>query len=115
MDPPNHQSSKGSASMNFVTSPLIAEALALRSALTAALNLDVTRIKMFSDNSTLIRAINNDVQIKEIFGIVKDIQQIASASVDISFSFFSRNLNMESDELAKRTLSDSLVSSTFLG
>ena len=101
--------------MNFVTSPLIAEALALRSALTAALNLDVTRIKMFSDNSTLIRAINNDVQIKEIFGIVKDIQQIASAFVDISFSFFSRNLNMESDELAKRTLSDSLVSSTFLG
>ena len=59
--------------MNFVTSPLIAEALALRSALTAALNLDLTRIKMFSGNSTLIRAINNDVQIKEISGIVKDI------------------------------------------
>nr|VDC94543.1 unnamed protein product [Brassica oleracea] len=86
--------------MNFVTSPLIAEALALRSALTAALNLDLTRIKVFSGNSMLIGAINNDVQIKEIFGIVKDIPQIASVSVDIPFSFFSRNLNREADELA---------------
>ncbi|CAG7880069.1 unnamed protein product, partial [Brassica rapa] len=74
--------------------------LALRLGLIAAVNLDVNKIRMLSDNSTLIRAIKNDIQIKEIFGIVQDIQAIASVPVDISFSFISRDFNIEADDLA---------------
>lgn len=95
--------------------PLIVEALALRSCITAALNLDLIRIKMFSDNSTLIRAINNGVQIKEIFGVVKDIQEIASSCVDISFSYCPRNQNVEADTLAKDALKSSFVSGPLAG
>ena len=52
---------------------------------------------------------------KEIFGIVKDIQRIASVLVDISFSSFSRDHNVEADGLAKRALSGSLSVRPSLG
>ena len=93
---------QGFITQDFVTSPLIAEALALRSSLFSAVGMNLTEIHMFSDNSTLTRAINNDMHINEIYGIITDIQQIASVFVDISFFSFSRNLNSKADTLAKR-------------
>ena len=59
---------------------------------------------MLSDNQTLIRAIKNDIQIKEIYGIVNDIQQIVFAFVDISFCFIPRLENTHADHLTKQTL-----------
>ncbi|KAJ0243006.1 Transcription elongation factor SPT6 [Hirschfeldia incana] len=46
---------------------------------------EIKNLKMFSDNITLIRAITNDKHISKIFGIVKDIQQMTSAFVEINF------------------------------
>lgn len=95
---------QGAITQEFVASPLVAEALALHLGIITAVNLDLPKIKMLSDNQTLIRAIKNDIQIKEIYGIIKDIQQIASAFVDISFCFISRLENTHADHLAKQTL-----------
>ena len=95
---------KRSTIQDHVSSPIVAEALALRLGLIAAVNLNLTSIRMISDNQTLIRAINNDTQAKEIYGIVHDIQQISSVFVDISFSHLSRKNFVEVDLLAKSTL-----------
>ena len=88
--------------------PLMAEALALRSGLLAAASLEITSIRVYSDCQTLIRAIQNKLQIKEIFGIVSDIMQISSAFESISFSFVPRSENQNADCLAKRALISSV-------
>ncbi|KAF3574722.1 hypothetical protein F2Q69_00060968 [Brassica cretica] len=93
----------------------VVEAIALRSGLLSALELEHQKLKAFSNNLTLIRAINNDMQVKEIFGIVKDIQRISSAFVEISFSHLSRSLNVEADRLAKLSLFPSRVCDPSMG
>ncbi|CAN7062598.1 unnamed protein product [Brassica rapa subsp. trilocularis] len=106
---------QGTTTKDQISSPLIAEALALRSALLSAETLGFRKLRCFSDNSTLIRAINTDLQIKEIYGIIKDIKTISSAFVGITFSFFSRSMNVEADGLAKQYLSSSLYLDPFMG
>ena len=69
----------------------------------------ISDLQMLSDSSTLVRAINNDMQSSEIYRSVKDIQQISYAFVDITFSYVSRSLNGEADALAKATLSNSSI------
>ncbi|XP_013751397.2 uncharacterized protein LOC106453727 [Brassica napus] len=106
---------QGTTTFNSISSPLIAEAIALRAGVLSAVDLEYPKLKAFSDNLTLIRAINNDMQVKEIFGIVKDIQQISSVFVEKSFSHVSRALNGEADRLAKFSLSNSFVSDPLVG
>ncbi|XP_013674020.2 uncharacterized protein LOC106378438 [Brassica napus] len=103
---------QGSMTHELVNSPLVAEALALRAGLISAVTLELPKLKMLSDNATLIRAINNDAQIKEIYGIVKDIQQIASVFVEITFNHVPRSFNGEADCLAKLSLYHSVSSVT---
>ncbi|KAG2279447.1 hypothetical protein Bca52824_050667 [Brassica carinata] len=67
---------RGSTRQDSVSSMLVAEALTLQSGLLTAENLEIPTLKMLSDNSTLVRAINNDNQNKEIYGIVKDNQHL---------------------------------------
>lgn len=100
---------EGSAIVDNVSSPLMAEALALRSGLIAAAELNITELRVCSDCQKLIRAIKNKHQIKEIFGIVTDIMQIASVFISISFVFVPRSENRRADSLAKRALSISHV------
>ena len=88
----------------------MAEALAIRSAITMAVELEIPDLKVFSDSSTLIRAINTTMQDKEIYGIITDIHQLSFAFNSISFTFLPRAQNQEADELAKRTLRLSLLS-----
>ena len=64
---------------------------------------------MLSYNSTLVGAINNNIQNKEIYGIVKDIQQFSYGFVDISFLHFLRCCNVDTNRLAKPTLENSSV------
>ena len=109
------QLNQGSSTHASITSPLVAEGIALRSGLLSAVELGHQKLKAFSDNLTLIRAINNDMQVKEIFGIVNDIQRISSVFVEISFSHLSRSLNVEADRLAKLSLRSSLVIDPLLG
>ncbi|XP_018435308.1 uncharacterized protein LOC108807521 [Raphanus sativus] len=95
---------ESSLSIANVASPLMAEAIAIRSGILAAADLDITNISFFSDCQTLIRAINNKLHIKELFGIISDIKQLSSAFVSISFCFIPRPENCKADELAKRAL-----------
>lgn len=106
---------QGSMVQDSVNSPLVAEALALRSGILSAVNLEISKLHMLSDNETLIRAITNDKQISEIFGIVQDIQMIATVFVEITFNHISRLRNVDADLLAKQTLSISSVMDSSLG
>lgn len=94
----------GSGTQRFIGSPLCAEAIAMQSALTAATTLGFRSLKVFSDNSTLIRAIQGKAQSKEIIGIVSDIRMISSGFDVIVFSFFPRSDNVLADKLAKQAL-----------
>ena len=49
-----------SSTLESITSPLVAEAIVLRSGLLSAVELEHQKLKAFSDNLTLIRAINNN-------------------------------------------------------
>ncbi|XP_056852225.1 uncharacterized protein LOC130501344 [Raphanus sativus] len=99
---------QGSATEDSISSLLMAEAIALRHGVTTAVELGLQKLIFLSDNQTLIRAINNDTQVKEIFGIVKDIQRLSSDSVGFTFSHISRSSNVAADSLAKRSLSSLL-------
>ncbi|CAA7050210.1 unnamed protein product [Microthlaspi erraticum] len=94
----------GQASERFVTSPLMAEALAIRSALNQALELGITNLHLKSDAQDLIRALNSQEQITEIFGILFDINTLASMFSSISFTFIPRSENMQADSIAKNAI-----------
>ncbi|KAH0891685.1 hypothetical protein HID58_054114 [Brassica napus] len=104
---------RGSTRQDFVSSMLVTEALMLQSGLLTAENLEIPTLKMTSNNSTLVRAINNDNQNKEIYGIVKDNQQLSSDFVDFSFFHISRRCKGDADRLAKTALGSFLVLDQF--
>ncbi|KAF2542572.1 hypothetical protein F2Q68_00032744 [Brassica cretica] len=106
---------QGTTTSTSISSPLVAEAISLRSGVLSAVNLEYSKLKVFSENLTLIRVINNDMQVKEIFGIVKDILQISSVFVEISFSHVYGSSNGEANRLAKLSLSNSFVSNLLMG
>lgn len=114
-EPSGTHLNQGATTHDLVSFPLMAEALALRNGLLSAVNLELDKLQIFSDNSTLIRVINNDTHVKEIFGILKDIQQISSVFVEITFSHTPRSSNVEVDRLAKHVLSSSLVMDPIMG
>lgn len=93
----------GSSHHNFVSSHLMAEALAVKSVLQAAASLDITNIKLSIDNQTLARVINDKLFHKEI-GVVEDIKSLSSLLIDISVYFIPRDENGRADSLAKTTL-----------
>ncbi|XP_018479302.1 uncharacterized protein LOC108850231 [Raphanus sativus] len=101
-------SSQGSMIHRFVNSPLIGEALAVRSALCMALTRDFTELQVCSDNKTLIRTISGESQSKEIIGIVSDIRVISSEFASISFSHIPISMNSVADGVAKEALLSSL-------
>lgn len=79
----------------------------MRLAIIKAATLEIQHLRMSSDNLMLIRAINQDTQVKEIHGIVCDIHNISSAFDNISFSHIHRDLkdlNGEVNALAKTSL-----------
>ncbi|XP_013607858.1 PREDICTED: uncharacterized protein LOC106314545 [Brassica oleracea var. oleracea] len=98
---------QGTELQESVASPLVAEALAVRSAIIAATSKEIKNLRVLSDSSTLIRAITTNRQEKEIFGIVFDIQQISSVFQSISFDYLPRAQNLQADRLAKETLRSS--------
>ncbi|CAN6842812.1 unnamed protein product, partial [Brassica oleracea] len=76
----------GSLDQSYIRSSLIVEAIVMPSALHMALTLKFPKLKVFSNNSTLIRVISGNFQSKEIIGFVKDIRSISSGFALISFS-----------------------------
>lgn len=88
---------QGSRVQSHVSSPIMAEALAVRSTLQQAVLLDLTNTKIYSDNQTLIRVINNELFDKEIYGVVHDITNLSALFVHLSFFSISRAENGKAD------------------
>ncbi|XP_033145237.1 uncharacterized protein LOC117133344 [Brassica rapa] len=95
---------KGTLVKDFIGSPLVAEALAVREALSKAVELEISDLKVYTDCTTLLGAINGLSQRKEIIGIVSDIRSISTAFASISFFHVPRSKNIICDQLAKASL-----------
>ncbi|KAL0698387.1 hypothetical protein Bca4012_054509 [Brassica carinata] len=85
----------------------MAEALAIRSALTHASEAGFSRICIKSDCQAFIAAISSKCHSADLFGIIQDIETLSSSFLSISFSFISRSLNCRADSLAKSVLQSS--------
>lgn len=94
---------------NFVNSPLVAEALAVREGLYTAANQGISNLWIGSDNLTLIGAIINKTHRKELLGIIKDIHNLSSVFVSVDFFHVHRENNEEADALAKTILRNSIM------
>ncbi|CAA7029794.1 unnamed protein product [Microthlaspi erraticum] len=92
----------GSLAEPFVSSPLMAEAIAIRSALIQALEKNFLHLQIKSDAQDLIRALTSQEKIKEIYGLLFDIQSLAKLFTSISFRFVPRSENREADFLQNR-------------
>ncbi|XP_018463890.1 uncharacterized protein LOC108835083 [Raphanus sativus] len=95
---------QGTCSFNDTSSALVAEALAVRSALLNALELGISRICIKTDCQALVAIITSNHHPADLHGIIRDIEHLSSSFDCISFAFISRNLNCEADSLAKTAL-----------
>ncbi|CAL9235311.1 unnamed protein product [Arabidopsis halleri] len=103
--------SQASSTRPFVSSALVAEALAIRSALlhiTSIAHFSYNRSLMIcSDSQVLIKLLKSNGSFKELKGILHDISCLKDLFSSISFVFISRLNNLEADSLAKSALSTS--------
>lgn len=79
---------EGSSTQDYNKSPLVAEALAMRLALIKAATLEITSLRMSSDNLTLIRAINMTCRLrkfKESCVVSKKFPLLSSKSFFLTF------------------------------
>ncbi|CDY12378.1 BnaC08g08270D [Brassica napus] len=95
---------KGSGVFEFIPSAMMAEALAIRSALVHAAEAGISKICIKSDCQALIAAISSTCHSVELYGIIRDIENLSFRFSCISFSFISRSLNCMADSLAKSLL-----------
>ena len=79
----------------------IAEGLALRTALLQASELSMSKLSLKSDDQNLIRAI------KELFGILHDIDELNCSFSSVFFYVIPRKDNITADCLAKEALNNS--------
>ncbi|KAG7567824.1 Ribonuclease H-like superfamily [Arabidopsis thaliana x Arabidopsis arenosa] len=96
---------QGSNSMASVNSPLQAEALALLLAMKQARNLGFKHLIFASDSAQLVKALNSEIQFKELHGIHFDILDLSLSFDALSFRFVPRTENLVADSLAKKALS----------
>ncbi|KAL0889743.1 hypothetical protein Bca101_013726 [Brassica carinata] len=88
----------------YVPSALVAEALAIRAAVSAAASSHVSSINVFSDSKALILLLNSQGQNVALKGILHDIHLLAQSFNSISFMFIPRLANTQVDSLAKSAL-----------
>ena len=98
-----------SVSAHHVSTPLAAEALALREALEKCKELGIARIRCESDSAVLIKALKTGSSLRGLYGILADIVSLASSFECVSFNWISRMRNVEADKLAKHVLFVELV------
>ncbi|KAF2568405.1 hypothetical protein F2Q68_00027638 [Brassica cretica] len=107
------ESSHKAISLNHVSSPLMAEALAIRGALMHASSIKITHICLRSDSQVLIQAICQRKLIMELYGVLSDIDSLSfsavSPFVSCCFDFIPRTENGHADQLARAQLELSLV------
>ncbi|XP_013624921.1 uncharacterized protein LOC125583303 [Brassica napus] len=95
---------QGTATFDHTVSPLMAEALAVRSALLHALEAGYSRICLKSDCQALVAIITSTYHPTELYGITRDIEHLSLSFDCIVFTFIPRNLNVMADSLAKSVL-----------
>ncbi|XP_048615566.1 uncharacterized protein LOC125588319 [Brassica napus] len=81
---------EGQGHARFVSSPLMAEALAVKGMLLAASHLTTTNVWIRYDSLELIRAINSNTYLMELYGVLKDIEFLSASFDFIYFSHISK-------------------------
>ncbi|KAL0740548.1 hypothetical protein Bca4012_082061 [Brassica carinata] len=90
----------------YVISSLVAEGLAIRSAMEHAMALQLSSVVFESDSLQLVSAIVDDSSYSEIHGILSDIRLLSSSFISVSFRFTPRENLLFEDGMAKQVLSD---------
>ncbi|KAL0790747.1 hypothetical protein Bca101_006993 [Brassica carinata] len=91
----------------FISSPLMAEAIAIRSALLHALEAGILEICIKSDCQALVVALSSKRHPADLYEITQDIETLSLRFTRISFCFISRSLNSFADSLAKSVMHSS--------
>ncbi|KAF3532292.1 hypothetical protein DY000_02042111 [Brassica cretica] len=100
---------RGSLFQDHVSSALLAEGLAVRSALLHAVSSGYTNIWLRSDSQVLVKAINLKHRPSELYETLIDIASISTSSFSsCRFSYVSRLQNGPADQIAKACLSNGL-------
>lgn len=100
----------GSRCFDYTPSVLIAEALAVRLALSHALSSGYTRACIYSDCQLLIKAISSKSSPVELYGIARDIDILSSMFEFHAFYFISHSLNSDADSMAKAAICNGVSS-----
>lgn len=79
----------------------MAEALAVKAALIAAIASGLRKLECFSNSKSLVSLLSSNGSAVEIQGILHDIFLLSNSFESISFSFVPRLENVEADLLAK--------------
>lgn len=103
---------RSSSHRRFVPSALVAEALAVKAALSAALSSHVSSIQIHSDSKTLISLLKTRGKDVALKGVLYDISVLARSFTSISFIHVSRLANVEADLIAKAALLSISTSAT---
>ena len=80
------------------------EALAIREAITFALNRGFESLILLSDSQSLIKMIKNNAVILELFGVLHNIYLLSQNFNFIDYKFIPRAANDKTDSVAKQAL-----------
>ncbi|KAF3488388.1 hypothetical protein F2Q69_00056334 [Brassica cretica] len=96
--------SEGSRAIDHISSPLMAEALAMREAMQEAKRTSLLNVWFRTDSQELARAINSKSYPVEIFGVLMDIELLSSSFSFVFISFIGREHDDVVYSLAKPAL-----------
>ncbi|XP_009107712.1 uncharacterized protein LOC103833378 [Brassica rapa] len=104
IDDTTSSSSSYSVTAIFVKSPLFAETLAMRRAMTSAIDKGITSLLILSDSQILIKLLNTRGRKLEIAGLLNHIYLLSNAFNAIQFKFIPTEYNDRADSVAKQAL-----------
>ncbi|XP_018453439.1 uncharacterized protein LOC108824501 [Raphanus sativus] len=94
-----------SDSHSHISSALMAEAIAIRSAVMYAAASNVKVLMILSDSLSLVKLLKEKNSVPALFGIAFDIYHFSATFDSVSFRFIPRLSNVEADTVAKSALS----------
>ncbi|KAL0715543.1 hypothetical protein Bca4012_064865 [Brassica carinata] len=100
---------QGTKAFDSVSSPLVAEGLAVRSALFHALEAGISEICIKTDCQALVTALSSKCPPADLYGISRDVEFLSSWFSCISFTFIPRSQNYVADSLAKSVLNSTPI------
>lgn len=96
----------------FVISSLLAEGLAIRSAMEHATDLRMRHMVFETDSLQLVAAIADGSNFSDLHGVLSDIYLLSISFDSVSFRFCRRESLCFEDSIAKKTLSNFVVTQT---